>query len=110
MENFYNNLDDLINYIKNTIEYKKCLELKNKMSSNTNINKLMNDIRDFQKKYIRSNYDENIKLELDKVNEELNNIPIYITYCENLDRVNQMISYINDELSDYFYKILNIYE
>ena len=71
MENFYNNLDDLINYIKNTIEYKKCLELKNKMSSNTNINKLMNDIRDLQKKYIRSNYDENIKLELDKVNEEL---------------------------------------
>ena len=52
MENFYNNLDDLINYIKNTIEYKKCLELKNKMSSNTNINKLMNDIRDLQKKYI----------------------------------------------------------
>ena len=110
MENFYNNLDDLINYIKNTIEYKKCLELKSRMSSNSDINSLIINIKDLQKKYIKSNYDSDIKLELDKANEELNNIPIYITYCENLDRVNQMISYINDELSDYFYKILNLYE
>ena len=41
MENFYNNLDELIDYIKNTIEYKKCLELKSKMSSNSNINSLI---------------------------------------------------------------------
>lgn len=110
MENFYNSLDELIEYIKNTKEYKKCLELRNKMSSNSNINKLMDDIRILQKKYIKSNYDSNIKIELDKANEELNNIPIYIIYNENLKRVNEMIDYINDELSDYFYKILNVYE
>lgn len=110
MENFYNNLDELIDYIKNTIEYKKCLELKSRMSSNSNINILIEEIKKMQKKYIKSNYDLNIKLELDKLNEELNNIPIYITYSENLEKVNQMISYVNDELSDYFYKVLNIYE
>ena len=110
MENFYNSLDELIDYIKNTIEYKKCLELKNKMSSNSNINSLIDNIKNLQKKYIKSNYDSDIKLELDKLNEELNNIPIYITYTEYLDRVNEMISYVNDELSDYFYNILNIYE
>ena len=110
MENFYNNLDDLINYIKNTIEYKKCLELKSRMSSNSDINSLIINIKDLQKKYIKSNYDLNIKLELDRLNEELNNIPIYITYRENLEKVNQMISYVNDELTDYFYKVLNIYE
>lgn len=110
MENFYNNLDDLINYIKNTIEYKKCLELKSRMSSNSDINSLIINIKDLQKKYIKSNYDSDIKLELDKANEELNNIPIYITYSEYLEKVNQMISYVNDELTDYFYKVLNIYE
>lgn len=110
MENFYNSLDELIDYIKNTIEYKKCLELKSKMSSNSNINSLIDNIKNLQKKYIKSNYDSDIKLELDKLNEELNNIPIYITYTEYLDRVNEMISYVNDELSDYFYNILNIYE
>lgn len=110
MENFYNRLEELINYIKNTIEYKKCLELKNKMKNNSNINKLIEEIKDVQKKYIKSNYDSNIKKELDKLNEELNNIPIYIIYSENLDKVNQMISYVNDELNDYFYNILNIYE
>lgn len=110
MENFYNSLDELIDYIKNTIEYKKCLELKSKMSSNSNINNLIDNIKNLQKKYIKSNYDSDIKLELDKLNEELNNIPIYITYTEYLDRVNEMISYVNDELSDYFYNILNIYE
>ena len=81
MENFYNNLEELIDYIKN-----------------------------LQKKYIKSNYDSDIKLELDKLNDELNNIPLYITYSENLEKVNQMISYVNDELTDYFYKIFNIYE
>lgn len=110
MENFYNSLDELIDYIKNTIEYKKCLELKSKMSSNSNINSLIDNIKNLQKKYIKSNYDSDIKLELDELNEELNNIPIYITYTEYLDRVNEMISYVNDELSDYFYNILNIYE
>ena len=109
MENFYNNLEELITYIKSTNEYKKCLELKNKMMNNSDISKLMEDIRNLQKKYIRSNYDSNIKEELDKVNDELNNIPVYIIYCENLNKVNEMISYINDELSDYFYKILNLY-
>jgi hypothetical protein len=49
MENFYNNLDDLINYIKNTIEYKKCLELKSRMSSNSDINSLIINIKDLQK-------------------------------------------------------------
>ena len=80
------------------------------MSSNSNINSLIENIKNLQKKYIKSNYDSDIKLELDKLNEELNNIPIYITYTEYLDRVNEMISYVNDELSDYFYNILNIYE
>ena len=110
MENFYNNLEELIDYIKNTIEYKKCLELKSKMRSNSDINSLIENIKNLQKKYIKSNYDSDIKLELDKLNDELNNIPLYITYSENLEKVNQMISYVNDELTDYFYKIFNIYE
>lgn len=110
MENFYNNLDELIDYIKNTIEYKKCLELKSRMSNNSNINNLIENIKNLQKKYIKSNYDSDIKVELDKLNDELNNIPLYITYSENLEKVNQMISYVNDELTDYFYKVLNIYE
>lgn len=109
MENFYNNLEEIVNYIKNTKEYKKCIELKNKMMSNSNINKLMDDIRDLQKQYIKSNYDSNIKEELDRVNEKLNCIPIYIIYCENLNVVNEMINYVNDELSDFFNKILNVY-
>ena len=109
MENFYNSLEELINYIKSTKEYKKCLELKSKMMSNSDISKLMNDIRNVQKKYIRSNYDSFVKEELDKLNEELNNIPIYIIYCENLNAINEMINYINDELSDYFYKLLNTF-
>ena len=110
MENFYNSLDELIDYIKNTIEYKKCLELKSRMSNNSNINNLIENIKNLQKKYIKSNYDSDIKVELDKLNDELNNIPLYITYSENLEKVNQMISYVNDELTDYFYKVLNICE
>ena len=51
--------------------------------------------------------DENVKIELDSVLDKLNNIPIYCDYLRYLDKVNQMISYVNDEMNDYFYKLLN---
>lgn len=106
MEELNRNLDEVVNCIKNSKEYKKCIELKEKMDSNDEINSLVKEIKLKQKKYIRSN-DSNILEELKLLEDKLNNIPIYHIYLENLEEVNNMINYVKDELNDYFDKLLN---
>ena len=36
-----------------------------------------------------------------------NSIPIYNVYMKKLNKVNEMIDYVQDELNDYFYKLFN---
>ena len=107
MEEVNKEVDNLINYIKNTNDYKMCIELKKKMEENTELTDLINNIKQLQKKYIKSNYDALIKKELDEKNNELFNIPIYVIYNQHLSKVNKMINYVKDSLNDYFYNLLN---
>ena len=99
-------LDNIVKVIKDSKEYKTCVELKSKMEDNEDINSLVKKIKILQKKYIRTN-DKNIKLELDSLEKELNEIPIYHIYMENLEKVNDMINYVKDELNNYFDLLLN---
>ena len=107
MENLFKALDDVINTIKNSSEYKLCISLKKEMDSNDEIKELINKVKELQKKYIKSGYDEKIKKELDIVNDDLLQIPIYSIYNDNLAIVNERIEYVKDSLNDYFYKLFN---
>lgn len=106
MEKLNKSLDEVVDCIKNSKEYKKCIKLKEQMKSNDEINSLVKEIKLKQKKYIRSN-DSNILSELNELEERLNSIPIYHIYTENLEKVNNMINYVRDELNEYFDKLLN---
>ena len=99
-------LNKIIDYITNSSEYKKCISLKDKMSNNAKLMDKINKVKILQKKYIKSN-DLSIKKELDLLIEELNNEPLYYNYMNNLEKVNEMISFVNDELNDYFYRVIN---
>lgn len=99
-------LDEVVKVIKGSKEYKTCIDLKKQMESNEDINSLVKKIKILQKKYIRTN-DKSIKLELDNLEKELNEIPIYHIYMENLEKVNDMINYVKDELNNYFDLLLN---
>lgn len=107
MEKLYKAVDDVVNYIKLSDEYKNCVSLKDKMSKNQELTLLIEKIKKMQKEYIKNNYDKNIKQELDKLNNKLEEIPVYNIYLENLKKVNLMINYVRDELNDYFYKLFN---
>ena len=100
-------LNNLVEYITNTFEYKECIRLKEIMKSNEEICSLVDEVKSLQKEYVRSLEDENIKVRLDEVLDRLNTIPIYCDYLKYLDKVNHMISYFNDEMNEYFYKLLN---
>ena len=106
MEKLNKSLDEVVLCIKNSKEYKKCIELKEKMKSNDEINSLVKEIKLKQKKYIRTN-DSNILSELNELEERLNCIPIYNVYTKNLEKVNEYINYVKDELNDYFIELLN---
>ena len=99
-------LDEIINYNTNSSEYKKCISLKDKMSNNSKLMDKINKVKVLQKKYIKSN-DLSIKKELDLLIEDLNNEPLYYNYMNNLEKVNEMISFVNDELHNYFYRVIN---
>lgn len=108
MESIMNKeLDELISYIKNASSYKNCISIKKKMDNNEEICSLVESIKKLQKKYIKSN-DDDIKKELNTLEEKLNNIPIYVEYNNNLEEVNKMIDLVKDELNDYFTDLLTI--
>ena len=107
MENVYSALEEVIHCIQNTEEYQKCMSFKEQMKDNEEIMHLVNEIKKTQKQYIRSNYDETIQEKLNQLEKELNEIPIYHMYLDNLSKVNEMIDYVKDSLNDYFYQLFN---
>ena len=107
MEKLYKALDEVIFCIKDSNEYKMCLSLKDKMSTNDEIVSLVEDVKRLQKEYIKKGHDSDVKKRLDEVNNRLNDIPIYNVYLSNLEKVNEKIEYVKDSLNDYFYKLLN---
>ena len=94
-------LNEVINCIRESNDYKECIRLKSLMDKNTEIKELVEKIKELQKKYIRSGYDDSIKEELDLLEERLYSIPIYDVYRRHLEEVNRRIDYVKDELNDY---------
>ena len=107
MEELYKAIDEVTQCIVHSVEYQKCLKIKEQMSKNEELITMIQKIKILQKKYIRSHYDDSIKQELKHLEQELNQIPIYVIYLQNLDIVNQKIEYVKDSLNDYFYHLLN---
>ncbi len=100
-------VDDLILFVKESKEYQLCLEAKEKMSENKELMQLIEEVKNLQKQYIRSNNAKEDKKKLDEKIEVLNEIPLFVTYNQNLEVVNQKLQIIEDEVNHYFYSKLN---
>lgn len=97
----------VVYYIKNSDSYKKVIFLKNKMSNNSDISDIIEDIKKKQKSYVKSGFsDETLKQELTILEKRLFEIPIYNEYNKYLKEVNDMIDLIRDELNNYFFELL----
>ncbi len=107
MENVNKSLEELISYIQSTKEYQDCILIQKKMNLNEEVKSLIEEIKKLQKKYIRSEYDKSVKEELDSLEKRLEEIPIYSVYLEKLEKVNEMISYVEERLNTYF---TNLYQ
>ena len=106
MEDVIKALDEVVTYICNSKEYQNCISLKKQMDENDEVKELVDKIKKYQKKYVNT-YDKNIKLELDNLEKQLNEIPLYTIYLQNLEIVNEKIDYVKDSLNEYFDQLLN---
>ena len=99
-------LADLISSITESDDFKECIRLKKKMEDSSEIKELVETIKTLQKKYVRTD-DFEVKAELDKVQNKLDNIPLYVSYQKRLMEVNRKLDLIKDELNEYFYNVVN---
>lgn len=98
-------LEEVIAVIKDSEDYKECINLKEKMKKNRELMRLTDTLKTLQKEYVKNGCQDKGKLE--EVENKLYEIPIYVTYMEHLKNVNLMISYVEDDLNDYFYQLFN---
>jgi len=103
-------VDEIINYIEDSDNYKKYLLIKEKMKNDQEINDLLNEIKHLQKR-LANNYNKEteleLEIELEEKNNLLNNIPLYREYLNTLDEINNIYNIIENSLNKYFYDKLN---
>lgn len=99
-------LIEVIETIKTSSDYLACIKLKDEMSKNSNLMELISKVKKLQKEYVKTN-DDNLKKELDECQERLEQNPLYVTYINHLEKVNSMISYVEDDLNQFFLELTN---
>lgn len=98
-------VEEVISVIQKSDDYQKCLELKEKMKQNKELMQLIENIKEAQKRYIKNGSQD--KKEIQVLEEKLSNYPIYVLYQQHLEKVNSMISYVQDDLNEFFTQLLN---
>lgn len=98
-----NKLDELIELIKNTPNYKRYIELKLKMSSNNEIMNIIKEIKKIEQSIVKKEYNKlDFSEEEKKLNELKNKLNEYPSYLE--------YSYLQEDLNNDFQNIKKIIE
>ena len=100
-----NEIDNLINVIKENNIYKEYISILEKINSNEEIKDLTNKIRIINKKLVRT---PSIKLEseLKDLESKLNDIPLYLDYKDKLNELNNLLLVVKNNIENYMKDIL----
>ena len=102
-EEILNKVDEIIQEIEDSDNYKKYLKLKEEINNNKELVLLINKVRqlnkDFTHKLVK-------KEELDSVQNELNNHPLYREYLNTISVINNELSIVENAINNYFRKKL----
>ena len=96
-------LDEIINDIETSEEYKKYLVLKDEIKKNKELVLLINKVRQLNKDYSHKLVN---KEELDRLTNELNNHPLYREYLNTISVINNELSIVENAINNYFRKKL----
>lgn len=100
-------LDNIVNYIKESSDYKNYLIYKDKISHNDELKRLIENVKNLEKKYIRSNKDNITGKKLEDEIYKLNNYNDYVMYNYYLDRVNTYLELTKNKINEYFDNLFN---
>lgn len=107
-----NKIDELFETIQNSqeyIEYKKIQEL---LKNDIEINNLIENIKELQKKSTKLEYDNNSEYkEIDKEIKnkitKLNSYPIYIEYKNKMNELNDILAMSSNMIEKYIEEVVN---
>lgn len=104
-------IDNLIESISNSNDYKKYLEISSALKDNDEVNKLLDEIRCLQKESVNLEYNKDkrykeVDIEIDKKVKYLESIPVYKEYLNRMNEVNDIISGVSDNISKYIEEVV----
>ena len=104
-------INSLVDYIKDSDKYKRYIIVRDKIHSNEEIMSKINKIKSLQKEIVKLEYNKQDIKEKDKeielLLEELNTYPIYVEYNYLVEDLNYEMKYIKDTLEEEINKIVN---
>ena len=107
MNSITSKIDELFDEFEKSTLYKNYLECKKQLKNNSEINNLMNDIRRLQKIAV-NNKDETVEKELKNLTGKLNTYPLYVSYLNLKEEVEEELFIIKEQFDKYFSEILKI--
>ena len=97
--------NELIKTIENSLPYQNYQHILKQVEVNDDINTLVKDLKNIQKKLVHAKSDnQNIKeleKELDIINKNLNSIPLYQSYIDASNEVNDLMRLVNIKIQNY---------
>ena len=99
-----NKVDEIIKDIESSNEYQKYLLLKDKISNDKELIRLINEVKILQKDVVHHlNKKDLLKEKL----EELDNNPLYREYNNTISEINNTFAIIESSINNYFQNKLN---
>ena len=102
-EEILNKVDEIIKEIEDSDNYKKYLKLKEEINKNKELVLLINKYRQMNKDFTHNLVKNE---ELDRVQNELNNHPLYREYLNTISVINNDLSVIENTINNFFEKKL----
>lgn len=103
--------DEIIDIIKNSEEYRKYIEVSDKLKDHQEIMNLINDVKSLQKRIVK---EESLGRDITFIDEEINKklkqlegYPIYLEYIYLQEDLNNSIQLVREKIENYINNITN---
>ena len=103
-----NKTSEIVEYIKNTLEYKNYMKAKKLLEEDEYLNKLIREIKKYQKDIVRGiGKKEELENKIQENLEILNSSELYLEYNNYLIDVNNMLTIFENKINKYFEDVFN---
>ncbi len=99
-------VDQIVKVMKEDSCYQDLLLIQEEMKENETLLKKIDLVKELQKKWVKNTTQKKeIEQELIQAKEDLESIPLYRSYLEKIEEVNQMVEKVENLINSYLEKI-----